>query len=55
MGNRPGHLLGNGDGGYGGAMSDLPQVWREATLRSRPELVRDPIAVLDPAWKTLGG
>jgi hypothetical protein len=55
MGSRPGHLLGNGDGGYGGKISDLPPVWREATLRSRPDLVRDPVGVLEPVWKTLGG
>lgn len=54
MGDRPGHLINNADGCYGASMSDLSPVWREATLRSRPELVKDPIVVLDPVWKTLG-
>jgi hypothetical protein len=55
MGDRPGNLLGNAEGAYGAGISDLPEAWVEATLRNRPELVHDPLGVLEPGWKSLAG
>ncbi len=55
MGDRPGHLLGDAEGGYGVALSELPPVWLEATLRDRPQMVHDPARALDPVWSTLAG
>jgi hypothetical protein len=54
MGDRPGHMLGNGGGLYGATMETLSPVWMEATLKARPELVHDTLGVLDPVWKTIG-
>lgn len=51
MGDRPGHLLGIGAGRYGATMETLPAVWISATREHRPDLLSNPIAVLDPLWK----
>jgi len=53
MADRPGHLLGDGQGRYGVAVDNLPPVWLQATLRSRPEIIHDPLAVLEPVFRTL--
>jgi hypothetical protein len=53
MGDRPGHLLGDGEGRYGVSVENLPPVWVEATRRSRPEIIRDPLGVLEPVFRTL--
>jgi hypothetical protein len=53
MADRPGHLLGDGQGRYGVAVDNLPPVWLEATLRSRPEIIHDPLAVLEPVFRRL--
>jgi hypothetical protein len=40
MGNRPGHMSGDGKGRFGVAMSDLPVAWREASARARLDLLQ---------------
>lgn len=52
MGDRPGVLVGHGSGRYGATLEELPTVWLAATRRNRPELLTDPAAVLDGAWKS---
>lgn len=51
MGDRAGHLLGVGAGRYGATMETLPAAWIAATRQHRPELLSNPLAVLDPVWK----
>ncbi|TRW14454.1 DUF1838 family protein [Glacieibacterium frigidum] len=50
MGDRPGHLLGVGAGVYGAKLEALPPAWLAATRERRPELFKDPAAVLEPLW-----
>jgi hypothetical protein len=54
MGDRPGHLLGQGAGGYGASLDDLPANWHAAAARWRPDVLQDPARPLaglrpDPA------
>jgi hypothetical protein len=42
MGNHPGHLVGNGTGGYGLAMDELPAAWHRAAKARRPQVLVDP-------------
>jgi hypothetical protein len=54
MGDRPGHMLGNGAGLYGTTMSALSPIWTEATLKARPQVIHDTLGMIEPVWKTLG-
>jgi Protein of unknown function (DUF1838) len=42
MGERPGHLMGNGVGGYGVSLDMLPPNWLAATAARRPDVLKDP-------------
>jgi hypothetical protein len=50
MGDRPGHLLGNGSGRYGATLDQLPAGWLEAAAKQRPDVLKDPGAALKPLW-----
>lgn len=54
MGDRPGHMLGNGAGQYGATFETLSPIWIEATRQARPEIIENAQAMMDPIWKTLG-
>jgi hypothetical protein len=42
MGDRPGHLMGQGAGRYGVSLESLPANWHAATAALRPDVLRDP-------------
>jgi hypothetical protein len=46
MGDRPGHLLGTGAGRYGATFDELPANWRAAAAKHRPDIFKDPGALL---------
>jgi hypothetical protein len=46
MGDRPGHLMGTGAGRYGATMDELPANWRAAAAKHRPDILKDPGALL---------
>jgi hypothetical protein len=46
MGDRPGHLLGTGAGRYGATMEELPDNWRRAAAKHRPDILANPAAML---------
>lgn len=50
MGDRPGHLTATGMGGHDATLAQLPPAWVEATSARRPELLKDPAAILAPLW-----
>lgn len=50
MGDRPGHLTATGVGRKGAKMAELPPAWIEATRERKPEVWRDPQALLAPLW-----
>jgi hypothetical protein len=50
MGDHPGHLTASGAGRHGAAMASLPPAWIEATRARKPEVLRDPAALLAPLW-----
>ncbi|MBC2669878.1 DUF1838 family protein [Novosphingobium piscinae] len=50
MGDRPGHLTATGIGRQNAARDSLPPAWVEATTARRPEVLRDPGAILAPLW-----
>ena len=50
MGDRPGHLMAIGTGRQNVDIAALPDEWREATATLRPEVLRDPAAILKPLW-----
>lgn len=50
MGGRPGHLTATGIGRQNAAMDSLPPAFVEATLARRPEVLKDPAAILQPLW-----
>lgn len=54
MGDRPGHLTATGTGRQNASMDSLPPVWLEATQARRPEVLKDPAAMLAPLWDAKG-
>lgn len=50
MGDRPGHLMGNGSGAWGVKAADLPAAWIEATKARHPEVIANPGALIEPLW-----
>ncbi|WJT00342.1 DUF1838 family protein [Novosphingobium humi] len=50
MGDTPGHLSAIGIGKQGAAMDSIPAEWQAATRRFRPEVLKDPAALLTPLW-----
>lgn len=50
MGDRPGHLSATGIGRQNAARDSLPPAWLEATTARRPEVLKDPGAILAPLW-----
>jgi len=50
MGDRPGHLTATGVGRQNAPASSLPPAWVEATAARRPEVLKDPAAILAPLW-----
>jgi hypothetical protein len=53
MADHPGHLMAVGTGRFGVSMDMLPETWTRATRATRPEVLANPAALLDPVWKTL--
>ena len=50
MGDRPGHLTASGVGRQNASRDSLPPAWVEATEARRPEVLKDPAAILAPLW-----
>ena len=50
MGDRPGHLTAAGYGRTGASLATLNPAWIDATRARRPEVLRDPAAILAPLW-----
>ncbi len=50
MGDHPGHLTATGIGRQNATMDSLPPAWLEATAAKRPEVLKDPAAILAPVW-----
>ncbi len=50
MGDRPGHLTATGVGGHNATWDQMPANWIEATKAHRPDILKDPEALLAPLW-----
>lgn len=50
MGDRPGHLTASGVGSQNAHPDSLPPAWLEATAARKPEVLKDPAAILAPLW-----
>lgn len=50
MDGRPGHLTAIGVGGHNASWEQFPPAWIEATRARRPEVLKDPAALLAPLW-----
>ncbi|WAC22318.1 DUF1838 family protein [Blastomonas sp. SL216] len=50
MGDRPGHLTASGIGRQNAHPDSLPPAWLEATAARKPEVLKDPAAILAPLW-----
>ena len=50
MGDHPGHLMATGIGRQGTTIASIPAEWIAATRKFRPEVLRDPAAILAPLW-----
>lgn len=50
MGDRPGHLTASGVGRQNATRDSMPPAWLEATAARRPEVLKDPAALLAPLW-----
>lgn len=50
MGDRPGHLTATGVGGHNASWEEMPPAWIEATRERRPEILKDPGALIAPLW-----
>jgi hypothetical protein len=48
MGEREGHLMATGIGQQGASMASIPAEWMAATAQFKPEVLRDPAALLVP-------
>jgi hypothetical protein len=53
MADHPGHLMATGAGKQGVALDALPEDWMRATAARRPEVLKDPGALLAPFWNAL--
>jgi hypothetical protein len=51
MGERRGLSIGQGYGAFGITLDDVPRPWVEETRRVRPELIDNPMKMLEPLWK----
>lgn len=54
MGDRAGHLTAIGIGRQNASMQSIPPAWVEATAARRPEVLKDPAAILEPLWSKRG-
>ncbi|WP_116969488.1 DUF1838 family protein [Blastomonas sp. UPD001] len=54
MGDRPGHLTASGFGRQNAHPDSLPPAWLEATAARKPEVLKDPAAILAPLWDVKG-
>ena len=54
MGDRPGHILAVGAGGFVSSIDQLPPSWIRATSRLHPDMLKDPVAYLAPVWNSMG-
>ncbi len=54
MGDRPGHLTATGFGRQNATTASFPPAWIEATQARRPEVLKDPAAILQPLWSANG-
>lgn len=50
MGDRPGHLTATGIGRQNSSLDEFPPAWIETTAARRPEVLKDPAAILAPLW-----
>ncbi|NBC35973.1 DUF1838 domain-containing protein [Novosphingobium sp. FSY-8] len=50
MGDHPGHMMAIGYGQQGASFASIPEPWHAATKQYRPEVHRDPAALLAPVW-----
>jgi hypothetical protein len=50
MGDHPGHLMATGIGRQGATIESIPAEWVAATRDARPEVLRNPAALLAPLW-----
>lgn len=50
MGDHPGHLTAAGSGQHASSLGMFPPAWIEATRARRPEVLKDPAAMLAPLW-----
>lgn len=55
MGDRPGHLTAVGIGRQNASRDSLPPAWVEATAAKRPEVLKNPEAILAPLWEARAG
>lgn len=55
MGDRLGHLTAVGIGRQNASPDSLPPAWVEATAARRPEVLKDPAAILAPLWDVRAG
>lgn len=51
MGDHPGETISVGDGSFGVPPSDFPKTWIDATRQFRPELLDNPVKMLEPLWR----
>jgi hypothetical protein len=51
MGDHPGETVSTGQGLYGATLAGLPAPWLAAARQHRPELLADPLKILDPLWR----
>ena len=51
MADHPGETVSTGQGVYGASLATLPKPWIAAARRHRPELLVDPMKLLDPLWR----
>lgn len=51
MAGHPGETVSMGQGIYGAALGGLPTSWITAARQHRPDLLADPIKILDPVWR----
>jgi hypothetical protein len=51
MDGHPGETVSTGAGRYGASVADLPEPWLAAARSNRPELIENPVKVLDALWR----
>ena len=52
MGDLPGETVSTGNGSFGVPVTDFPKTWVEATQHFRPDLLSDPVKLLEPLWRS---